>query len=93
MEKCTPTLSAACGLLQNGEKVGGPDDFRFGNEPGTLERAAYYQLALLVSRKEPVKECAECGELFVPTDPRQNEHKTCGHRKRKREERKRRKSG
>jgi hypothetical protein len=93
MDTCTPTVSAACGLLEDGKKVGGAGDFRFGNESDTLEGAAYYQLALLVSRKERVEECGVCGELFVPKDPRQMEHKTCGNRKRQRESRKRRKSG
>jgi hypothetical protein len=84
MSDCTPTLSAACSLLDDGKKVGGAGDFRFGSEPGSLVGAAYYQLALLVSRKEPVRECEECKALFVPKDPRQIEHKTCGNRKRQR---------
>jgi hypothetical protein len=93
MAECAPTLSAACGLLKDGEKVGGAGDFRFGNEPRSLVGAAYYQLALLVSRKEPVRECEQCKRPFVPTDPRQIEHKKCGNLKRQRELRKRRRSG
>lgn len=93
MAECTPTLSAACGLLKDGEKVGGPSDFRFGNDPGSLVGAANYQLALLISRKKLTRECDECGEMFIPEDPRQRFHKKCGNRKRKREERQRRKAG
>lgn len=93
MSDCTPTLSAACSLLDDGKKVGGAGDFRFGSEPGSLVGAAYYQLALLVSRKEPVRECEECKALFVPKDPRQIEHKTCGSRKRQRKLRRERTAG
>lgn len=93
MADCAPTLSAACGLLKGGEKVGGAGDFRFGSEPISLVGAAYYQLALLVSRKEPVRECQECKRLFVPTDPRQIEHKKCGILKRQRKLRRKRKAG
>jgi hypothetical protein len=83
----SPTLSAASGLSRDGVKVGGAGDFRFGYEPSSLIGAANYQLALLVSRKKLVRECAECGEMFLPTDPRQREHKKCGNRRRKRESR------
>jgi len=93
MADCTPTLSAACGLLRNGKKVGRAGDFRFGNNPGSLVGAANYLLALLVSRKELVRECEECGGMFLPTDPRQKEHKKCGNRRRKREERERSRAG
>jgi hypothetical protein len=62
-------LSAACGLLEDGEKIGGAGDFRFGNEPRSLVGAAYYQLALLVSRKEPVRECEECKRLSYRRTP------------------------
>ena len=84
-----PTLTAACSLSRDGVKVGGAGDFRFGYEPNSLIGAANYQLALLVSRKKLVRECAECGEMFLPTDPRQREHKKCGDRRRKRESRQR----
>lgn len=92
MSKCTPTLSAACGLLDDGEPVGAAGDFRFGNDPGELVGAANYQLARIVSRKELVRECEECGEMFVPDDPRQRYHRKCGNRKRQRESRQRRKA-
>jgi hypothetical protein len=87
MADCAPTLSAACGLLDDGKKVGGAGDFRFGSEPGSLVGAAYYQLALLVSRKEPVRECEVCKRLFVAKDPRKIEHKECGDLKRQRKRR------
>ena len=87
MADCAPTLSAACGLLDDGKKVGGAGDFRFGGEPGSLVGAAYYQLALLVSRKEPVRECEVCKRLFVAKDPRKIEHKECGDLKRQRKRR------
>jgi hypothetical protein len=82
MADCTPTLSA----------VGEAGDFRFGNAPDSLVGAANYQLALFVSRKKLVRECEECRELFLPTDPRQREHKKCGNRKRKRKERQKQKA-
>lgn len=87
-----PTLTAACSLSRDGVKVGGAGDFRFGYEPDSLKGAANYQLARLISRKKLVRECAECGEMFLPTDPRQREHRRCGNRKRKREERKARRT-
>ncbi|HZA45834.1 MAG TPA: hypothetical protein VE568_11135, partial [Rubrobacter sp.] len=51
MEDCTPTLSAAFGLLKVGEPVRPAGDFRFGNNPGSLVGAANYQLALLISHR------------------------------------------
>jgi hypothetical protein len=42
MAECVPTLSAACGLLEDGEKIGGAGDLRFGNEPRSLVGAASY---------------------------------------------------
>lgn len=93
LAECTPTLVAACGLLEDGVRVGEAGDFRFGNDSGSLIGAAYYQLASLVSRKVVVRDCAECGVMFVPNDPRQREHKKCGNRKRQRESRERRKPG
>jgi hypothetical protein len=90
MADCTPTLFAACGLLKDVGKVGGAGDFRFVNDPGSLVGAANYQLARLIARKKKVRWCKECGEMLVPDDPRQTYHKTCGNRKRKREERQRR---
>lgn len=92
MADCRPTLSAACGLLTGGERVGGAGDFRFGNDPGSLVGAANYQLALFVSRKKLVRECEECGEMFVPNDPRHKSHTKCGNRKRKRESRQKQKA-
>jgi hypothetical protein len=89
MADCTPTLSAACGLLKDGKPAGPAGDFRLGNDPGSLVGAANYQLARLVSRKALVRECGECGEMFLPNDPRQREHKKCGNRRRKRESRQR----
>ena len=91
MAECTPTFSAACGLLKDGIKVGGAGDFRFGNDPGSLLGAANYQLASLVSRKKLVRECEECKEMFIPEDPRRRYHPKCGARKRQRERRQRRK--
>jgi hypothetical protein len=88
MADCTPTFSAACGLLRSGVKVGGVGDFRFGNDCGSLVGAANYHLAGLIARKELVRECEECGEMFLPVDPRQRYHKKCGARKRQRERRK-----
>lgn len=76
MGDCTPTLSA-----------GSTGDFRFGNNPSSLVGAANYQLALLVSRKKVIKECAECGEMAFPDDPRWTYHTKCGNRKRQRERR------
>jgi hypothetical protein len=93
MAECTPTLSAACGLLEDGKKTGGAGDFGFGNDPDSLVGVANYQLALFVSRKVAVKECAECHEVFVPKDPRQIEHRTCGNRKRQRKHRQKRRAG
>jgi hypothetical protein len=93
MADCTPTFSAASGLLRDGVKVGEAGDFRFGNDPGSLVGAANYQLAILVSHKKRVRECDECGEMLVPEDPRQRYHKKCGDRKRQREARMRRKAG
>jgi len=92
LEDCTPTFSAACGLLEDGTKVGTVGDFRFGNDPGSLVGAANYQLASLVSRKKLVRECEECKEMFIPEDPRQRYHPKCGARKRQRERRQRRKA-
>jgi hypothetical protein len=89
--ECTPTFSAACGLLKDGTRVGGVGDFRFGNDPGSLIGAANYHLASLVSRKILVRECKECEEMFIPEDPRQTYHPKCGARKRQRESRQRRK--
>jgi hypothetical protein len=88
MTECTPTMFAACALLSEGRKVGEAGDFRFGNDPGSLMGAANYQLALVIARKELVRECEECGEMFLPVDPRQRFHKKCGARKRQREHRK-----
>ena len=91
MTDCTPTLLAACGLLKDGKPVGSVGDFRFGYNPGSLVGAANYQLAGLISRKVPVRECEECGEMFIPTDPRHRYHPRCGNRKRQRESRRNRK--
>lgn len=93
MEDCTPTFFAACGLLRDGVKVGGAGDFRFVNDPGSLVGAAHYRLAFLVSNKKPIRECEECGEVFVPEDPRQRYHTKCGNRKRQRERREKLKTG
>jgi hypothetical protein len=87
MEDCTPTFSAACGLLKDGTKVGTVGDFRFGNDPGSLVGAANYQLAYLVSNKKVVRDCEECGETFIPDHGSQRYHKKCGARKRQREHR------
>jgi hypothetical protein len=91
--ECTPTFSAACGLLKDGIRGGGVGDFRFGNDPGSLIGAANYQLASFVSRKVIVRDCEECGEMFIPEDPRRRFHPKCGDRKRQRELRQRRKAG
>lgn len=87
LAECTPTLSAMCALLEDGAKVGGVGDFRFGNEAGSLVGAAYYELAHLISRKAWVTKCDECGEMLIPEDARQRYHKKCGARKRQRERR------
>jgi hypothetical protein len=92
MADCTPIFFAACALLRDGAKVGEAGDFRFGNDPGSLVGAANHQLALLISHKRRVRECMECGEMFIVEDPRQREHKKCGNRKRQRELRQRRKA-
>jgi hypothetical protein len=92
MTDCTPTFSAVCGLLKDGEKAGLAGDFRFGNNPGSLVGAANYQLAWLISRKVMVRDCEECGEMLIPTDPRQRYHPKCGNRKRKRVERQKQKA-
>ncbi len=92
MADCTPTFSTAPVLKKNGEEVRGIREFRFGNEPGSLVGAANYQLASLVSRKKIVRYCEECGEMFIPDDPRQRYHKNCGARKRQRESRQKRKA-
>jgi hypothetical protein len=89
MSECTPTFTAACGLLNDGVKVGEAGDFRFGNDPGSLIGAANYELARLISQKRRIIACKECGEIFIPDDPRQKYHKKCGNRKRQRERRER----
>jgi hypothetical protein len=76
MAGCAPRLN----------KVGA-GEFVIGNDPDSLVGAAYYQLAVLISRKAIIRICRECGELFPPTDPRQWEHTKCGNRRRKREQR------
>ncbi len=93
MAGCTPTLSAACGLLEDGKKVGAAGDFRIGNEPDSLVGAANYQLACLIALKKVARDCEECGEMFFPEDPRQRYHPKCGARKRQRESRQKRKAG
>jgi hypothetical protein len=93
MKDSTPTLSAAGGLLKDGTKVGTVGDFRFGNAPDSLVGAAKYQLAILVSHKKVVIGCKECGEMLVREDPRQQYHKKCGDRKRKREQRRKQQAG
>lgn len=92
MAGCTPTFSAVCGWKKDGEKVGGAGEFGFGNDPGSLIGAANYQLASLVSRWKVVRNCEECGEMFVPEDPRRRYHPKCGARKRQRESRQKRKA-
>lgn len=92
MAGCTPTLNAMCAVLEDGAKVGGAGDFRLGNDPESLVGAAYYGLANLISRKVRIINCGECGEMFIPQDPRTEYHKRCGNRKRKRESRQRRKA-
>jgi hypothetical protein len=64
MADCTPTLTAACGLREDGAKVGEAGDFRLGNNPSSLVGAAYYQLALLISRRVEIKNCEGCGRMF-----------------------------
>jgi hypothetical protein len=59
MSECTPTFTAACGLLNDGAKVGEAGDFRFGNDPSSLVGAANYQLALLISHTRRIISCAE----------------------------------
>jgi hypothetical protein len=89
ISECTPTFTAACGLLDDGARVGEAGDFRVGNDPGTLVGAANYQLGRLISHKRRVIACEECGEIFIPDDPRQRYHAKCGNRKRQRERRER----
>jgi hypothetical protein len=70
-------------------RLGEAGDFRFGNDPGSLVGAANYQLAVLISHKRRIVACKECGQIFIPDDPRQRYHKKCGNRKRQRERRER----
>jgi hypothetical protein len=92
MAECTPTFSRVPAWKKDGEKARGIREFAFGNDPGSLVGAANYQLASLVSRKKVVRDCEECGEMFVPEDPRQRYHKKCGACKRQRESRQKRKA-
>ena len=87
MSDCTPTLTAACGLLKDGAKIGEAGDFRFGNDPGSLVGAANYRLAHLITNKKRVIICNECEEMMIQEHGSQRYHEKCGARKRQRERR------
>ena len=91
MSDCTPTLTAACSLLKDGDKVGEAGDFRFGNDPSSLVGAANYRLAHLITKKKRVIFCDECKEMMIQEHGSQRYHEKCGARKRQREKRQREK--
>jgi predicted nucleic acid-binding Zn ribbon protein len=85
---CSWTLTAACTLKRDGVKVGGPEDFLFGEDSPNLVAAAYAQLASVIVNKFPFSECEGCGKLFTPEHGRQRYcSKRCSNRMRKARER------
>ena len=66
LQRCTWGFIAACNLIKNGKKAGGPGEFFFGEDPPNLVVAAYAHLAMLIVNRATFKPCAGCGKLFTP---------------------------
>lgn len=93
MAGCNQTFVAACSLVKNGEKVGGPADFRYSVDPQNLVAAAYNEFASLIVRHARFKKCLGCGRYFRPEHGNQDYcEPSCSTRTRKREQRKRKRS-
>lgn len=93
MAGCNQTFVAACSLVKNGEKVGGPADFRYSVDPQNLVAAAYNEFASLIVRHARFKKCLGCGRYFRSEHGNQDYcEPSCSTRTRKREQRKRKRS-
>jgi hypothetical protein len=54
-----------------GQPVGGIDSYLFIVKPPTLVGYAYYQFAMVMTKGEPARTCADCGRVFLIRDRRQ----------------------